>query len=101
MAPAHEGGNGPSLEQRHDEATRSQPKRAKSLGEDLIREDLRDEDRAGDLNNPMASPNPHDRHNASVESRRSDEARGGRCTPIQSRLFFAEASKAKQEKETI
>ena len=35
------GGNGPSLKQRQDEARRSELKRAKSLEEDLIREDLR------------------------------------------------------------
>ena len=50
------GGSGPSLKQRQDEATRSQLKRAKGLGEDFIREDVRDEDRACDLINPMASP---------------------------------------------
>ena len=50
------GGNGPSLKQRQNEATRSQLKRAKGLGEDLIREDVRDQDRACDLINPMASP---------------------------------------------
>ena len=50
------GGKGPYLKQRQDEATRSQLKRAKGLGEDLIREDVRDEDRACDLINPMASP---------------------------------------------
>ena len=48
--------NGPSLKQRQNEATRSQLKRAKGLGEDLILEDVRDEDRACDLINPMASP---------------------------------------------
>ena len=50
------GSSGPSLKQGQDEATRSQLKRAKGLGEDLIREDVRDEDRACDLINPMASP---------------------------------------------
>ena len=35
------GGNGPSLKKRQDEARRSELKRAKSLGEDLIREDPR------------------------------------------------------------
>ena len=43
-----EGCNGPSLEQRQDEAKKSQLKRAKGLGEGLIQEDLREEDRAGD-----------------------------------------------------
>ena len=50
------GGNGLSLKQRQDEATRSQLKRAKSLGEDLIRKVVRDEDKACDSINPMASP---------------------------------------------
>ena len=43
-----EGCNGPSLEQRQDEAKKSQLKRAKGLGEGLIQENLREEDRAGD-----------------------------------------------------
>jgi len=49
----------------------------------------------------MASPNPYDRHNASVESRRSDEARGGRYRSIRSRPFLQRLQKAKQENETI
>ena len=48
----------------------------------------------------MASPNPCDRHNASVESRRSDEARGSRYRPIRSRLFLQRLQTAKQENET-
>ena len=43
-----ERGNGPSLKQREDEAKKSQLKWAKCVGEGLIREDLRKEDRAGD-----------------------------------------------------
>ena len=49
----------------------------------------------------MASPNPYDRHNASVESRRSDEGRGGRYRSIRSRPFSQRLQKAKQENETI
>jgi len=75
------GGNGPSLAK-----TRRSEKKSTKKGERPRIGDLRDKDRAGDLN-PMASPNPYDRHNASVESRRSDEARGGRYMPIRSRLF--------------
>ena len=48
----------------------------------------------------MASPTPYDRHNASVESRRSDDARGGGYRPIRSRLFLQRLQKAKQENET-
>ena len=43
-----EGGNGPSLKQRQDETKKSQLKRAKGVGEGLIQEDLRKDDRAGD-----------------------------------------------------
>jgi len=71
------------------------------MGERPRIEDLTDEDRAGDLNNPMTSPNPYDRHNASVESRRSDEARGARYRPIRSRVILQRLQKAKQENETI
>lgn len=60
--------NGPPLKQRQDEATRSELKTTKSLGEDLIRDHLREEDRAGDLNKPMGSPNLCDRHNARIQA---------------------------------
>ena len=60
--------NGPPLKQRQDEATRSELKTTKSLGEDLIRDHLREEDRAGDLNKPMGSLNLCDRHNARIQA---------------------------------
>jgi len=55
------------------------------MGERSRIEDLRDEHRAGDLNNPIASPNLYDRHKASVESSQADTKQ----------TIFTEASKGK------
>ena len=95
------GGDGPSLEQRRNEATRSQLRRATNLGEDLIREDLRDEDWAKDVSSPTFTSSPYDLHNPSAETRRSNEERGGRYRSVRSKLFLQRLQRAKQEKETI
>ena len=62
-------GEGPSLLEKQDKATRKQISRARQLEVDLIREDLCDANHISALNSKtkmhMYSPNPYDRHNAS------------------------------------
>ena len=62
------GGTGPSLQEKQNKDTRDQIRRAQRLGEDLIREDLCEEDdiSASQEHDTPGSPNPYDRHNASI-----------------------------------
>ena len=62
------GGTGPSLQEKQNKATRDLVRRAQRLGEDLIRDDLYDEDdiSASQEHDTPGSPNPYDRHNASI-----------------------------------
>ena len=57
------GGTGTSLQQKQNKATTDQIRRAKRLGEDLIKEDLCDEDHisASQDQDAPGSPNPYDR----------------------------------------
>ena len=62
-------GTGPSLADKKRNATVNQLKMAKTLGEELTREDITDEDRTvAPCRNAVPFTTPHDRHNASVAS---------------------------------
>ena len=73
-------GKSPSLLEKQHKATRDQIRKAMQLKEDLIREDLCDEDHISASQDQEApgSPNPYDRHNASVsQTSKSTGAREG------------------------
>ena len=82
----------------------NQLKMAKTLGEELTREDITDEDRTvAPCRNAVPFTTPHDRHNASVASgpRRSSQARPGRYRTTRSKHFIGRFEKAKQEKDLL
>ena len=69
-------------------ATRDQIRRARLLGEDLIREDLCDKDEISALQDQDAPgiPNPHDRHNTSVsQTSKSTRTREGHYRPTRNK----------------
>ena len=99
-------GKGPSLLEKRHKATRDQIRRARLLGEDLIREDLCDEDEISALQDQLQDapgiPNPHDRHNASVsQTSKSTGTREGRYRPTRNKTFVDRLHTAKQEKEEL
>ena len=97
-------GTGPSLADKKRNATVNQLKMAKTLGEELIREDIPVEDRTvAPCRNAVPFTTPHDRHNASVASgpRRSSQARPGRYRTTRSKHFIGRFEKAKQEKDLL
>ena len=76
----------------------------KRLGEDLIREDLCDEDHisASQEQDAPGSPNPYDRHNASVsQTTKSARTREGWYRPTRSKTFIDRLQTAKREKEEL
>ncbi|KAJ7380697.1 hypothetical protein OS493_007065 [Desmophyllum pertusum] len=98
------GGTGPSLQEKQNKATRDQIRWAQWLGEDLIREDLCNEDHisASQDQDAPGSPNPYDRHNASVsQTTKSAGTREGRYQPTCSTTFIDRLQTAKREKEEL
>ncbi|KAL9961802.1 hypothetical protein ACROYT_G030823 [Oculina patagonica] len=98
------GGTGPSLQEKQNKATRDQIRRAKQLGEDLCREDFCDEDHRSAYQDQDApgTPNPYDRHNASVSQKtKSSGTREGRYRPIRSKTFIDRLQMAKREKQEL
>ena len=69
------------IKEKQKKTARDRIRRAQRLGEDLIREDLCDEDdiSASQEHDTPGSPNPYDRHNASVsQTTKSAGTREGR-----------------------
>ena len=97
-------GTGPWLLEKKRNATANQLKIAKSLGEELTREDITDQDRMVAIpNNAVPFPTTHDRHNAGVACgpKRSSKARPGRYRATCSKHFIDRFEKAKQEKDLL
>ena len=97
-------GTGPSLLDKKRNATVNQLEIAKTLGEELTREDIVDQDRAvAPPKNTLPFTTPHDRHNASVTSgpQKSSQARPGRYRATRSKHFIDRFEKAKQEKDSL
>ena len=97
-------GKSPSLLEKQHKATRDQIRKAMQLEEDLIREDLCDEDHisASQDQDAPGSPNPYDRHNASVsQTSKSTGAREGHYRSTRSKSFVDKMQTAKREKEVL
>ncbi|XP_028408651.1 uncharacterized protein LOC114531203 [Dendronephthya gigantea] len=97
-------GTGPSMLDKKRNATANQLKLAKTLGEELTREDITDKDRTvAPSESAVPFTTPHDRHNASVMSgpRKSSQARPGRYRTARSKHFNDRLEKAKQEKDSL
>ena len=77
--------------------------RARSLGLELIREDIADADGIRVPSNTASHLNPHDKHNSSVPSgpRRSDGERNGRFRSKRSKTFLYRLQRAKGEIDNI
>ena len=100
------GGTGPSISDLKNRSTAKELRRGQTLGQELLREDLNNNDwTAAQDTSTAARPfsTPHDRHNASVMSgpRPSKEARPGRFRPTRSKIFKDRLERAKQEKNFI
>ena len=95
-------GGGPSIQTQSMREGATQMRRARSLGLELIREDITDNDRILISENATYS-NPHDKHNGSVQCgpRRSDGERNGRYRPSRSKTFLNKLRLAKEEKNDI
>ena len=80
------GKGGTSLQEKQNKATRDQIRRAQWLEEDLIRENLCDEDKisASQKHDTPRSPNPFDRHNASVSQKTKSVGTGDGTVPTYS-----------------
>ena len=63
---ASKGGTGPSIQEKRKKSAVEQFKRAKTLGEEINREDLREEDLAAPDTVIFEGHDSYDRHNASV-----------------------------------
>ena len=84
-------GKGPSIQTQSMRDGGRQIDRARSLGLELIRDDIADTDRIVQISDHIASSsNPHDRHNGSVQCgpRRSDGERSGQYRPTRSKTFL-------------
>ena len=98
------GGTGPSVNDLRKRSFTNELRRGQSLGQDLLREDLQDNDFISEQSSSSEQFSaPHDRHNASVTSgpRPTKGARSGRFRPARSKLFVDRLERAKQEKSLI
>ena len=80
---------------------KTKPQQIRSVGEDLIREDLCDEDHisASQDQDAPGSPSPYDRHNASVsQTTKSAGTREGRYRPIRSNPFKRQNERRKSSR---
>ena len=65
LSGASKGGTGPSIQEKRKKSTVEQFKRAKTLGEEINREDLREEDLAAPDTVIFEGHDSYDRHNTS------------------------------------
>ena len=97
---ASKGGTGPSIQEKR-KSTVEQFKRAKTLGEDINREDLREEDLAAPDMVIFKGHDSYDWHNASVTGTNVSEGRerSGRYRPLRSKCFLNRLNRAIEDKE--
>ena len=93
---ASKGGTGPSIQEQRKKSTVEQFKRAKTLGEEINREDLKDEDLAAPDTVIVEGHDSYDRHNASVTGTNVSEGgeRSGRYRPLRSKCFLNRLNRA-------
>ena len=97
-------GTGPSLQDKAIQGSSNELRRARALGQELIREDITDIERTVSTSPSSATfSSPSDKHNASVTSlcERATKSRLGRYRSSRSKAFLDRLEKAKNERNSM
>ena len=98
------GGTGPSLQDKAIQESSNELRRARALGQELVREDITDMERTASPS-PSSAPfsSPSDKHNASVTSscERTTKSRQGLSKSSRSKAFLDRLEKAKNERNSM